>query len=312
MSFFVIGSSCLDNIMYLDRIPKIGETVIGGESKKIFGGKGANQAVSAKKAGSEIKFITQLGNDQLKVELTNHLVKFGLDRKYILSDSNQPTGTAQVLVSKDGKNCIGVAYGSNGTLTFDKIKPFLDEIAYSDLVLIQLEIPMETTISIINFCYENKVKVIVNPAPAAVLPKNLLKKIWIITPNESEAEFLTGIKISNHKSAIKASKKLNQLGLKNCIITLGKNGSIWASNKGVYKFDIPSIQAIDSTAAGDVFNGYLAHSLLRNKNFFDAITKAHTAASLSVKIRGAQTSIPTNSETIVFSKTFQVKVKSVS
>ena len=311
MSFFVIGSSCLDNIMYLDRIPKIGETVIGGVSKKIFGGKGANQAVSAKKAGADVKFITQLGNDSLNSELTNHFVALGLDKKYIITDPKNPTGTAQVLVSKNGDNSIGVAYGSNGTLSFGRIKPFLKEIANSNLVLIQFEIPIETTVSIINFCYQNGVRLIVNPAPAANLPANLYKKIWLMTPNESEAEFLTGIKIIDKESAIEASKKLIHLGLTNCVITLGKKGSVWASKKNIYSFDIPKLDAVDTTAAGDVFNGYLAHYILEGKNLFYAITKAHVAACLSVKKRGAQTSIPSISDLSNFSKGFDLKGKLV-
>ena len=166
MSLFVIGSSNTDLVIYLDHIPKIGETIIGGESKVIFGGKGANQAVASKRAGADIKFITQLGNDTFGENLKIYFKNLGFDEKYILTDNNNHSGIAHIFVSKKGENSIAVAAGSNGTLTFEKIEPFINDIAKASLVLIQFEIPLQTILSIINFCNKKGVKVIVNPAPA--------------------------------------------------------------------------------------------------------------------------------------------------
>ena len=154
MGLFVIGSSNTDLVIYLDHIPKIGETVIGGESSVIFGGKGANQAVAAKRAGANINFITQLGDDGFGEGMKRHFMQEELPQRYVLTDSDQPSGIAQIFVSKKGENSIAVASGSNGTLTFERLKPFLKDIASSDLVLIQFEIPIKTIEKIIDFCFD--------------------------------------------------------------------------------------------------------------------------------------------------------------
>ena len=169
MSLFTIGSSNTDLVIYLDHIPKIGETVIGGESSIIFGGKGANQAVAAKRAGADIKFVTQLGNDSFGEGMKKHLMKEGLPQGYILKDKNQPSGIAQIFVSKKGENSIAVASGSNGTLTFDRLKPFIKDLSSADIVLVQFEIPIETVMDLIDFCFNKGVKTLVNPAPAIKL-----------------------------------------------------------------------------------------------------------------------------------------------
>lgn len=157
MSLFVIGSSNTDIVIYLSRIPKIGETIIGGDSQIIYGGKGANQAVASNFAGADVKFITQLGNDTFGESLKNYFNELGFEQKYILNDKTTHSGIAQILVSDKGENCIAVAPGSNGTLTFDKLNPFLNEIEKASLVLIQFEIPFETIVSLIDFCFEKKV-----------------------------------------------------------------------------------------------------------------------------------------------------------
>ena len=302
MSLFTIGSSNTDLVIYLDHIPKIGETVIGGESQVIFGGKGANQAVAAKKAGSDVKFITQLGNDNFGNELIKYFISLDFPEKYLLIDKNQPSGIAQIFVSKKGENSIAVASGSNATLFYDRVEIFLDEIMNEDLLLMQFEIPIKTVTSIINFCSNKKVRSIINPAPAALLPDEVIKKIWMITPNELEAEFLTGISIIDKKSTLDAAKKIINKGVEHCIITRGRKGSIWLSDLGGYEFNVPVVNAIDSTAAGDVFNGYLANAISENLPIEKAIAQAHAAASLSVTIKGAQTSIPSKEETITFLK----------
>ena len=252
---FVIGSSNTDLVIYLDRIPKIGETVMGGSSSIIFGGKGANQAVSIKKAGGNVKFITQLGNDIFGKNLKNYFKKkLKLPSKYILTDSKSPSGTAQIFVSKEGENSIAVAPGSNGTLKFNILKKFLKDINENDIILLQLEIPIDTVNKIINFAFKKKIRVILNPAPMSNLSKKILKKVWMITPNETETEILTGVKITSKKDAFKASKKLLDMGIQHVIITLGDKGSIYNSVEEKISFCVPKVKDLDSTAAGDVFN----------------------------------------------------------
>ena len=300
MSLITLGSSNTDLVIYLDHIPKIGETVIGGESSVIFGGKGANQAVAAKRAGADVKFITQLGDDGFGEGMKKHFKQEELPSAYVLTDSNQPSGIAQIFVSKKGENSIAVASGSNGTLSFDRLTPFLDEIASADLVLMQFEIPFETIEKTIDYCFKHKVKTLVNPAPAKKMSSELLEKVWMVTPNESEAEILTGITVNNQKTAIKAAIKILSLGVEHCIITLGENGSVWASELGVYHFKVPFLDAVDTTAAGDVFNGYFASGITQGIPIEEAIRIGHAAACFSVTVKGAQTSIPKKEQTMNF------------
>ena len=300
MILITIGSSNTDLVIYLDHIPKIGETVIGGESSVIFGGKGANQAVAAKRAGADIKFITQLGDDGFGEGMKKHFNVEGLPEQYVLTDVDQPSGIAQIFVSQKGENSIAVASGSNGTLTFDRLKPYLEDIANADLVLVQFEIPFDTIEKIIEFCFEKEVRVLVNPAPAKKLTEVLLKKIWMITPNESEAEILTGIAVADEKSALKAAQMILTQGVEHCVITLGEKGSIWVSQSGACRFTVPAVDAVDSTAAGDVFNGYLAQGITQDSPLEEALALGHAAACLSVTVKGAQTSIPTKEQAQLF------------
>ena len=311
MDLFVIGSSNTDLVIYLDHIPKIGETVIGGESSVIFGGKGANQAVAAKRAGANINFITQLGDDGFGQGMKKHFMQEELPQRYVLTDLEQPSGIAQIFVSKKGENSIAVASGSNGTLTFDRLKPFLKDIASSDLVLVQFEIPIETIEKIIDFCFDKGVRVLVNPAPAIKLTPEKLSKIWMITPNESEAEILTGISVIDKDSALRSAQMILAQGVKHCIVTLGEKGSVWVSEKGAFHFTAPSAKAIDTTAAGDIFNGYLADGITRALTIEKAIVISHAAASLSVTVKGAQTSIPKREEAQLFLKQNPIKTKKI-
>lgn len=311
MGLFVIGSSNTDLVIYLDHIPKIGETVIGGESSVIFGGKGANQAVAAKRAGADINFITQLGDDGFGQGMKKHFMQEELPQRYVLTDLEQPSGIAQIFVSKKGENSIAVASGSNGTLTFERLKPFLKDIASSDLVLVQFEIPIKTIEKMIDFCFDKGVRILVNPAPAIKLTPLQLRKIWMITPNESEAEILTGISVIDKDSAFRSAQMILAQGVKHCIVTLGEKGSVWVSEKGAFHFTAPSVKALDTTAAGDIFNGYLADGITRALTIEKAIVISHAAASLSVKVKGAQTSIPKRDEAQLFLKQNPIKTKKI-
>ena len=300
MKLVVVGSSNMDLVISLPRIPAIGETVLGGKSSMVFGGKGANQAVASIRSGGDIAYIAKVGNDLFGENMKNHFKKEGFRTDLILTDPNEPTGIAQIFVSEKGENSIAVAPGANMKLMPQDIEPFTHLIKNSKVVLLQLETPVETVEYIADIAYRNKVKLILNPAPAQKLSENLLKKVWLITPNETEASLLTGIEVKDTSSAIKAAEHLLKMGIKNVIITLGENGSILCNEKGSEHFKAFKAKAVDSTAAGDVFNGTLAVAITNKEPLQNAINFAAAAAAISVTREGAQPSIPTYSEIDTF------------
>jgi len=296
MKLVVVGSSNMDLVISLPRIPAIGETVLGGKSSMVFGGKGANQAVASIRSGGDIAFITKVGNDLFGENMKNHFKREGFRTDLILTDANEPTGIAQIFVSEKGENSIAVAPGANMKLMPKDIEPFTDLIKNSKVVLLQLETPLETVEYIADIAYRNKVKLILNPAPAQKLSENLLKKVWLITPNETEASLLTGIEVKDASSAEKAAEHLLKMGIKNVIITLGENGSLLCNEKGSEQFKAFKAKAVDTTAAGDVFNGTLAVAITNEESLQEAINFAAAAAAISVTREGAQPSIPTRTE----------------
>jgi ribokinase len=302
MDLFVVGSSNIDMVIYLPRIPAIGETILGGESQMIYGGKGANQAVAAKRSGADVGFITKLGSDAFANDYASYLEKEGFSKKFLLNDKHMPTGIAQILVSEKGENSIAVAPGSNMTLMSDDLSPFMPELAQASYLLMQLEIPLSTVEFLAEYGANNGVKVILNPAPAQKLSDQLLKNIWLITPNETEAELLTGIKISDDESAKTAARILYEKGVENVIITLGEKGCLLYNAAGLSTFPAFKVKAVDSTAAGDVFNGALASAFTRGKDIEEAIIYGSMAAAISVTKKGAQPSIPKGEEIEEFGK----------
>lgn len=292
MDLVVIGSSNMDLVISLPRIPSVGETILGGKSSMVFGGKGANQAVAAARTGGRVLFITKLGDDIFGDNIKSHFNTEGLASDSILTDAHEPTGIAQIFVSAKGENSIAVAPGANMNLLPSDIQPFENLIKTAKVVLMQLEIPLETVAFITNLAADNNVKVILNPAPAQELGSDLLQKLWLLTPNESEAELLTGIKVVDLESAQQAGAFLLQQGVQNALITLGENGSLLCNENGAKHFKAFKANAVDTTAAGDVFNGALAVAITQNKSFEEAIPFGSAAAAISVSRKGAQTSIP--------------------
>jgi ribokinase len=224
MDLVVIGSSNIDMIVYVPRIPKVGETILGEKSSMVFGGKGANQAVTAVRVGGDVCFISKVGRFTFGKNMKKNFEEEGLPVEYILTDEKESSGTAHILVSDKGENSIAVAPGANMNLSPDDIASFKSTIIRSRVILVQLEIPMETVEYIASLAYQFNIKLILNPAPAQKLSADLLRKLWLLTPNESEAELLTGIKIDNIESAKRAGQALLNMNVENVIMTLGSMG----------------------------------------------------------------------------------------
>jgi ribokinase len=292
----VIGSSNTDMVIKTEKIPLPGETILGGTFLMNPGGKGANQAVSATRLGGKVTFITKRGNDLFGNQTIGLLMREGIDSKYVVKDMDHPSGVALITVDSSGENSIVVAPGSNGHLLQDDIPAKIFETKKYSILLLQLEIPVATVEYAAIKAMENGIKVILNPAPAQPLPDSLLRNTWLLTPNEIEAETLTGISINNVSTCDKAASVLIDRGVKNVIITLGETGVYVKSDS--FSALIPGIKvkAIDTTAAGDVFNGALAVALSEGLDMKEAVTFANKAASISVTRMGAQASAPYRNE----------------
>ena len=295
-SIIVVGSSNTDMIIKLDRIPRPGETILGGEFVTAAGGKGANQAVGAARAGGKVSFIVRVGRDMFGDQAVAGFKKEGINTDHVSRDPSKPSGVALIFVAKDGENSIAVAGGANGGLSPADVDKAKKIFAGAGLLVMQLETPLNTVQAAADLAVKAGVGVVLNPAPARVLPGKLLKMISIITPNETEAELLTGIKVDSDAAASKAADKLLARGVKTVIITLGSRGAFVAGG-GVRKL-VPGfkVKAVDTTAAGDTFNGALAVALVEGKTLEDAVRFANAAAAISVTRLGAQTSVPTRRE----------------
>lgn len=296
MSITIVGSSNTDMIIKVEHLPKPGETILGGEFTKAAGGKGANQAVAAARAGGNVNFIAKVGDDIFGETAIKGFVEDNINVESVLIDKEVPSGIAQIFVAVDGENCIAVASGANAKLSVEDIVKSGDMIKQSKILLTQLETPLDTVAEAVKIAAENNVTVIVNPAPAAPLSDECLANISVITPNETEADMLTGIFVSDEISASDSSNILRSKGVDSIIITMGFKGA-YVNHKGD-KFFVPGykVKAVDTTAAGDVFNGALAVALSQDKEFKEAVNFANAAAALSVTKMGAQPSVPTLAE----------------
>ncbi|MWN31315.1 MULTISPECIES: ribokinase [unclassified Gilliamella] len=292
----VLGSVNIDHILNVNEFPKPGETLQGSNYKISYGGKGANQAVAAGRLGANIQFIAAVGDDHLGNKIKQQLENDHIDTHSVSVIANENTGVALILVNAQGENQIAIHAGANSAVTPEYLSQFEDDIIKADAVLMQLETPLQTVEQVAKLAKQNNTQVVLNPAPAQKLSDDLLKNIDIITPNETEAEFLTGVKIVTEQDAQKASLFLHNKGIKIVIITLGSKGA-WVSNCG--KGEIISgfrVKAVDTIGAGDTFNGMLVTALLEGKTLNQAVRYAHAAGALSVTKSGAQISVPTRKE----------------
>ncbi|MGF1709678.1 ribokinase [Vibrio kagoshimensis] len=296
----VLGSVNADHVLQVPSFPRPGETLVGGNYQVIPGGKGANQAVAAARLKADIGFISCVGDDAFGLNIRQAFAQDGINTDGVIIADKTPTGIAMIQVSASGENSICLSAEANDKLTCEQIEPHLQKIRDAKYLLTQLETPIEGIEYAAKVAKENRTNVVLNPAPARPLSDELLACIDVITPNETEAEVLTGITVTDDQSAQKASEALHLKGIEIVMITLGAKG-VWLSQNGRGEL-IPGfrIEATDTTAAGDTFNGAFVTGLLENMSIEQAIKFAHAAAAISVTRFGAQTSIPSREETDTF------------
>ena len=288
----VIGSSNTDMVIKTEKFPEPGETLLGGVFLMNPGGKGANQAVAASRLGGKVTFITKRGNDLFGNQTVGLLMREGIETDYIVKDPVLPSGVALITVDASGENSIVVASGANGNLLPKDIPVDLFSSGKYDILLLQLEIPMETIEYSAKLASENGIKVILNPAPAHPISDQLLENTWLLSPNELEAEEITGMAISDIDSANLAAEKIIGRGVNNVIITLGETGAYIKSKEFSELVPGIKVKTIDTTAAGDIFNGALAVAIADGYDLKNAVEFANKAAALSVTRMGAQASAP--------------------
>lgn len=295
-NIIVVGSTNTDMVVKTQYFPFPGETVLGGDFFMTQGGKGANQAVAAARLGGAVKFITRLGDDIFGKEALRTLQQESIDISSVQIDENANSGVALITVDENAENSIVVAPGANANLKFSDDDLLRDLFTYDSILLVQLEIPLNTVDYVCASARSKGALVVLNPAPALPLNVGILKNVDIITPNQREATLLSGIDVLDEDSTILAAGKIHDLGPDTVIITLGKKGVYVSENrKGIW---IPAVEveAIDTTAAGDVFNGALVTALADGSKLHDAVKLASRAAALSVTRIGAQSSAPTREE----------------
>ena len=288
----VIGSSNTDMVIKVPELPRPGQTIAGEDFQIFGGGKGANQAIAAKRAGAAVRFIAAIGDDDFGKSALQTFAAEGIDTSSIQILADTPSGVAMIFVDAGGENCIGVASGANARLTPELLQS--QQYAFDDVavLLMQLETPLETVAAAMQMAAARELPVILNPAPAQALSKDLLQGLYCITPNETEAELLSGIAVNDEASAIEAAEAMRQQGVQNVIVTLGAKGALLCSAAGTYLQPAEAVKVVDTTAAGDTFNGVLAAMIAKGESLQSAVETAVRAATMSVQRAGAIASIP--------------------
>lgn len=288
----VVGSANMDLVVQCSRFPLPGETIFGNAFQMFPGGKGANQAVSCAKLGMKTYFIGKMGDDELGKRLSKTMIEDGVDMTNLMIDKKEHTGTALITVDSNGQNQIIVISGSNMKLSTSDIREYKNTFAGVKVVLTQLEIPLNTVVETARLTKENDAVFILNPAPAGEIPDEIFPLIDYLTPNETELQMLSNMMVSDTISAEKAAKVLLEKGAQNIIITLGEKGALLVNKYRTELFSTKKVVVVDTTAAGDAFNGALAYSIANNRDLGDAIYFANKVASISVTRMGAQSSMP--------------------
>ena len=294
----VIGSTNTDMVVKASHLPAGGETVLGGEFLMNAGGKGANQAVAAARYGNRVVFVAKTGNDLFGERVRSSLREDDIVTDYVSIDPLHPSGVALITIDARAENCIVVASGANMYLSTADVDAAREEISAADVVLMQLESPIETVTYAARMAAEAGVKVVLNPAPAPdePLPEELMRSLYLITPNRSEASRLSGIEVKDLESAREAAKAILDRGPQSVIITLGGDGSLVYDGQEFTFIEATKVEAVDTTAAGDTYNGVLATMIAEGRNLIDAAREASLAAAISVTRMGAQPAAPTRAE----------------
>jgi ribokinase len=292
----VIGSTNVDFLIKSDKLPSFGETVTGGIFMQNFGGKGANQAVGAARAGGNVTFVTCLGEDLYAEELLRNFKKDGIDTKYVFLDRDSSTGSALIMLDNEGNNYLSVAPGANYRLTPAHIDKTMDAFLEAEMIVMQMELSPVTTYYVFELAKKHGKKVMFNLAPAMPFNKDVLKQVYAFVVNEVEASMVTGLKVESDGEIRGAAQALLDLGPEVIVITLGSSGSFIATRG--YSQYVPSykVKAVDTTAAGDVYCGSLAVALVEGKTLAEAVGFAGAAAAISVTRLGAQPSAPRRKE----------------
>ncbi len=296
----VLGSINADHILNVQEFPRPGETITGQGYRISFGGKGANQAVAAGRSGADITFIACVGEDDVGRQVRRQLEQDNIDVAPVEAITGTHTGVAMIFVNGHGENVIAIDAGANAAVTPAYLNKYRQRIVEADALLMQLETPLETIVAAAALAKEHGTTVALNPAPAQALPDELLSRIDIITPNETEAERLTGIAVTGEEEANRAAAALHAKGIRTVIITLGSRGA-WVSVEGegqlVKGF---RVEPVDTIAAGDTFNGAMMTALLEGRVLLDAVRFGHAAAAIAVTRPGAQPSVPWRKEIDAF------------
>lgn len=297
MDIAVIGSNMVDLISYIDQMPKEGETIEAFNFEMGYGGKGANQAVAAAKMGSKVMMLTKVGDDMFGDGTIRNLEKYHIDTEFVKKVPGAASGVAPIFVDKFSKNRILIIKGANQALSPEDIEQASEKLKKCSLIILQLEIPLETVYHAIEFGNANKIPVILNPAPAS---RNLdfafVRRCDFLIPNETELETLTGMPVNTDLQIRKAAETLVEKGVKNVIVTLGGSGVLWLTKDQIHHVPPYRVDAVDTTGAGDAFIGCFAHFFVQNKDVLYAIKMATAFAALSVTKRGTQASYPDRQE----------------
>ncbi len=294
----VIGSANTDMVIKAEKLPLPGETILGGTFFMNAGGKGANQAVAAARLGGDVTLVAKVGNDIFGKGTIEGLKSENINTNFVLVDDGVPSGTALIMLNEEGENCIMVAPGANANLLPGDID-LVKNLHEAEIILMQLEIPMETILSVVKNAKINGQKIIINPAPAQVLENEILNGLFLLTPNEIEATILTGINVEDEVTASGAADIFLSKGVQHVIITLGKQGAYFKSNELEFSVKAPIVKAMDSTAAGDTFIGALSVAVTEKMDWKKAVEFAVQAAAISVTRLGAQASVPYRNEILI-------------
>jgi len=291
-SVVVVGSSNADLIVRVPALPGPGETVLGGRFARAAGGKGANQAVAAARAGAAVSFVACLGDDDLGRRAREGFEAEGIDASAVAIEPSQPTGVAFIFVDAKGENSIAVASGANSALSPAHLEAARETIESAAVLLLQLETPLETVAAAARMAADAGVRVVLDPAPACRLPDSLLARVSILTPNATEAAQLTGLEVADRRGAERAAAWLRERGVETVCVTLGRGGVVMAGPDGSFEVDAHGVEAVDATGAGDVFSGCMAAALAAGRPLVDALAFANAGAACSVTVEGAQPSAP--------------------